>query len=157
MPRLDLHFRQTGTSLSFDEQTWGGPPVGDRCEQQLIEADLKECLADLGAWDEVLRRVDREHYQRGVVAWEEARAAERAVQEEMQRAALAPHQFSWEKMRAKLEGGVLYCPHCQQAHHNIRAYNRHPNSKSIFICQTCAFSFGPDGLPEWHQLGAGEL
>ena len=85
--------------------------------------------------------------------WREREAEEKRSRELALQAEWAPGQARWEAMRAQLEAGALDCPHCQEAHANIRAYDRSPRRKSIFICQVCAFSFGPDGLPDWHNLG----
>ena len=113
--------------------------------------DLTECFAALGTWNALLREVDFECYEQGVVAWEEAQAEEKRRAEVARLAILAPHQARWQRMRTALEAGALYCPHCREEHANIRSYDRHPDRKSIFICQVCAFSFDPDGLPGWHK------
>ncbi|MFN8613667.1 MAG: hypothetical protein U0931_39395 [Vulcanimicrobiota bacterium] len=84
-----------------------------------------------------------------LLGWDES-SSQQVV--EAARNALGPHQRRWEQMAEQLSAGTLECPTCKIVHCDIRAYDRLPRlQKSIFICQRCGYSFGPDGPPRWAQ------
>ena len=150
IPGLRIHFRRTGTLLEFNSETWASGIQLNPHQQQLLQRDLEECRRSLGDWPSLWAEFDPVAFQRALELDQVEREAQARQKEADDRARLAPYQECWEKMRAELKEGALYCPTCKRGHANIRAYDRSPHGKSIFICQECAFSFGPEGLPEWH-------
>jgi hypothetical protein len=49
---------------------------------------------------------------------------------------------------SQLKNDGLYCPHCHEFTKHIRYLNKSPEGKSYFICQLCAWAFGPVELEE---------
>ncbi len=155
MPRsatLRIHFRRTGTLLEFNPQNWPMATPTNEQEQQLLQADLEEARLSLGDWASLWAEFQPDAYQQAIQDQEAAQQEALQQQELADQERLRPYQESWQNMLAELNAGALFCPTCKRAHANIRVYNRSPKgAKSIFICQECGFSFGPEGLPEWQQ------
>lgn len=112
---------------------------------------LQSARQKLGSWEHLWRNWDREAYQQSILDFEQAQRHQAELEREAHQAALRPLQQRWETMLGQLQSGGLSCPICKSCHADIRAYNRWPERRSIFICQKCGLSFDSEGPPSWSK------
>ena len=149
--QLFLIPRASGVSVAFSSQSWPHATDLDAQHASLIGAELQQLKSTFPDWNSLYRDFDPATYEKGLVAYEVRRQDELEAHQRALEAELAPHREQCAQMVLQLQAGQLWCPTCQKAHGQIRFYDRSPDRKSIFICQICAFSFGPEGMPDWRK------
>lgn len=147
--RVHVHLFRTGSRLEIPFREWElymgskeGPRVYHVLETEAWNEALPSIRMALPTAQALLQAADWDGkeilMQRIIIRDQE--------QSERRLRAIATHNQLCEGMRKQLVSAGLTCPHCLKHSTKIRYYDKAPDGKSYFVCQSCARSFWSEDL-----------